>query len=72
MQLAKNLTDGEDRFWNGKRYLLMDRDEKSSTAFRSLLAQSGIESVRLPRRSPHLNSSLERLNRSIEKNVSIG
>jgi hypothetical protein len=65
MQMAKNLTDCEDGFLNGKQYLLMDRDEKFSAAFRSILQQSGVESVRLPPRSPNLNSYLQRFMRSI-------
>ena len=32
-QMAKNLTDAEDGFLNGKRYLLMDRDDKFCPAF---------------------------------------
>ena len=65
MQMAKNLTDCEDGFLNGKQYLLMDGDDKFSAAFRSILEQSGIESVRLPPRSPNVNSHLERFNHSI-------
>lgn len=66
-QNARNLTDQEDGFLNGKQYVLMDRDDKFSAAFRSILEQSGIEPVRLPPRSPNLNSHLERFMRSISE-----
>ena len=36
-QIARNLTDAEDGFLNGKRYLIMDRDNKFSEAFRETL-----------------------------------
>ena len=65
LQVARNLTDCEDGFLNGKRYLLMDRDDKFSEAFRSMLEQSGVEPVLLPPRSPNLNSHIERFMRSI-------
>ena len=59
-QAARELTNYEDGFLNGKRYLVMDRDEKFSAAFREILASSGVKSVRLPPRSPNLNAHLER------------
>jgi putative transposase len=59
-QVAKNLTDAEDGFLQGKRYLIMDRDAKFSTAFRELLQGVGIEPMILPPRSPNLNAHLER------------
>ncbi len=36
-QIARNLTDCEDGFLNGKRYLLMDRDGKFCPAFKDFL-----------------------------------
>ena len=59
-QAARELTNFEDGFLNGKRYLLMDRDAKFSAAFRSTLEQVDVESVILPPRSPNLNSQRER------------
>jgi len=53
--IAKNLTDPLDGFLFGKRYRIMDRDTKSSDVFRKTLADEGVESVRLPPRSPNLN-----------------
>ena len=42
----------------------MDRDAKFSAAFRSILGDARVKSVRLPARSPNLNSHLERFMRS--------
>ena len=64
-RIPKNLTDSEDGFLNCKQYLLMDRDDKFSAAFRSIVEQSGIKPVRLPPRSPNLNAHIERFMRSI-------
>jgi transposase InsO family protein len=66
-QIAKNLTDPFDGFLLGKRYLIMDRDTKFSDAFRKILTDEGIESVRLPPRSPNLNPHLERFMRSVKE-----
>ena len=65
-QIARNLTDCEDGFLNGKRFLIMDRDTKFSDAFRKTLEDEGVESVRLPPRSPNLNPHLERFMRSLK------
>ena len=65
-QIARNLTDCEDGFLNGKRFLIMDRDKKFSEAFRKTLEDEGFECVRLPPRSPNLNPNIERFMRSIK------
>jgi transposase InsO family protein len=59
-QIARNLTDAEDGFLNGKRFLIMDRDAKFCESFRDILRGEGVEPVRLPARSPNLNAHLER------------
>ncbi len=59
-QVAKNLTDCEDGFLQGKRYLLMDRDTKFCASFRDLLEDQQVKPVRLPPRSPNLNAHIER------------
>ena len=64
--IARNLTDAEDGFLLGKRYLLMDRDGKFCPAFRAMLTDADVEPLRLPPRSPNLNSHLERFMRSIK------
>jgi hypothetical protein len=51
-QVARNLTDGTDGFFNRKRYLIHDRDPLCTRDFLDLLADAGIESVKLPQRSP--------------------
>jgi transposase InsO family protein len=60
LQATRNLTDAIDGFLLGKRYLIMDRDPLFMLAFRTMLADSGVESVRLPSRSPNLNAYAER------------
>jgi len=65
-QIAKNLTDSFDGFLLDKRYLIMDRDTNFSDAFRSILEGEGVNSVRLPPRSPNLNPHLERFMRSLK------
>ncbi len=65
-QIARNLTNFEDGFLNGKRYLLMDRDTKFCESFRDFLDDEGIEPVRLPAKSPNLNAHLERFMKSIK------
>ena len=66
-QIARNLTDAEDGFLHGKRYLLMDRDGKFCPAFREILKVDGVEPVLLPPKSPNLNAHLERFHRSIKE-----
>jgi len=65
-QIAKNMTDCEDGFLKGKRYLLMDRDTKFCESFRGLLDDEGVEPVQLPAKSPNLNAHQERFMRSIK------
>ena len=66
-QIARNLTDPFDGFLLGKQYLIMDRDKKFTDAFRKFLEDEGVESVRLPPRSPNLNPHLERFMRSVKE-----
>jgi putative transposase len=65
-QVARNLTDGVDGFLIGKRYLLHDRDPLFTNEFRSVLAAVGVKCLRLPARSPNLNSIAERFVLSIK------
>ena len=65
-QIARNLTDVEDGFLNGKRYLIMDRDAKFCAAFREMLKDEDVRPLRLPPRSPNLNANLERYFRSLK------
>ena len=66
-QVAKILTDSEDGFLQGKRYLIHDRDSLYRTAgFHGILRGSGIEPVKLPVRSPDLNCYAERFVKSVK------
>ena len=65
MQVGRNLTDVVDGFLLGKRFLILDRDPLYTAAFRRLLADVGVEVVRLPARSPNLNAYAERFVRSV-------
>jgi putative transposase len=67
LQVARNVTDAEQGFMGGKRYLLMDRDSKFSEAFRITLEAGGVEPVRLPPRSPNLTPHIERFMRSLKE-----
>ena len=66
-QVARNLTAADQGFLVGKRYILMDRDTKFSEAFRRIVQETGVKPVRLPPRSPNLNSHLERFWRSLRE-----
>ena len=49
------------------RYLLHDRDAKFCQSFRDLIKAEGVHPVRLPARSPNLNSYAERWVRSVKE-----
>jgi len=66
-QIARHVTDGVDGFLKGKRYLIHDRDPLYTREFRTMLADVGIESVKLPPRSPNLNAYAERFVRTIKE-----
>ena len=55
-----NLTDSVDGFLKHTKYLILDRDPLCTRAFREMLNGSGVNVVRLPARSPDLNSYAER------------
>ncbi len=66
MQIARNLSDADEGFLNGSRYLIHDRDPLFTEAFRRVLGSSGVRTVKLPARSPDLNAYAERFVRSIK------
>ena len=66
-QIARNVTDEVDGFFKGKRYLIHDRDPLYTHEFLNMLAYVGIESVKLPPRSPNLNAYAERFVRTIKE-----
>ncbi len=65
-QIARNLTDPEEGFLIGARYLIHDRDPLFTEAFREVLGSSGVQTLKLPARSPDLNAYAERFVRSIK------
>ena len=66
-QIARNLTDPVDGLLTGKRYLIHDRDPLFTGEFLATLKNAGVESVKLPPRSPNLNAHAERFVRSIKE-----
>lgn len=66
-QIARNVTDAVEGLLTGKRYLIHDRDPLFTDAFLSSLKDAGVESVKLPPRSPNLNAHAERFVRSIKE-----
>ena len=66
-QTARHLTDGLGGFLNGSRYLIHDRSPLFTNEFEGILQSAGIQSMRLPPRSPNLNAYAERFVRSIKE-----
>jgi transposase InsO family protein len=66
-QIARNLTDSEDGILIRKRYLIHDRDPLFTTEFLNMIGDAGVQSVKLPPRSPNLNAYAERFVRSIKE-----
>ncbi len=66
-QVARNLSDAEEGFLVPKRYLIHDRNPLFTAEFLGTLAASGVESVKLPPRSPNLNAHAERFVRTIKE-----
>ena len=66
-QIGRNISDAVDGMLHGKRYLIHDRDPLFTSSFLNVLADVGVESVKLPPRSPNLNAYAERFVRSIKE-----
>jgi putative transposase len=66
-QQARNATMEEWGFLRGCRYLLHDRDTKFCASFRELIESGSVKTIRLPARSPNLNSFAERWVRSVKE-----
>jgi transposase InsO family protein len=66
-QVARNLTDSVDGLLAGKRYLIHDRDPLFTDEFLRTLKDAGVQSAKLPPRSPNLNAHAERFVRSIKE-----
>jgi putative transposase len=54
-------------FLAGKKYLIHDRDPLFTTKFASILKAADVEPMKLPPRSPNLNSHAERFVRSAKE-----
>ena len=65
-QIARNLTDAFAGFLTEARYLIHDRDPLFTKEFKEVLQSGGVETVKLPARSPNLNAYAERFVRSIK------
>ncbi len=65
-QTARHLMDSFDGFLRGCRYLFHDRSPVFTEEFELMLQSAGIQSVRLPPRSPNLKAYAERFVRSIK------
>jgi putative transposase len=66
-QQARNLTMEQWGCLRGCRYLLHDRDAKFCESFRELIESGNVKPIRLPARSPNLNSYAERWVRSVKE-----
>ena len=68
-QMARNATLEGEGWLSARniRYLLHDRDTKFCASFRETLAARGVKSLRLPARSPNLNSYAERWVRTVKE-----
>ena len=66
-QQARNVTMKDWGFLAHSRYLLHDRDAKFCQSFRELIKAERVHPLRLPARSPNLNSYAERWVRSVKE-----
>jgi transposase InsO family protein len=65
-QMARNLTDCEDGFLTGRRFLILDRDAIFSPGFKSIVRDSGVEILLTAYQTPNMNAYAERFVRSIK------
>jgi transposase len=66
-QQARNMTMEQWGYLRGCRYLQHDRDAKFCQSFRELIESGSVKPIRLPARSPNLNSYAERWVRSVKE-----
>jgi hypothetical protein len=65
-QIARNVTMADVGFLEKSRYLIHDRDGKFCSKFEETIKAAGVKPVKLPARSPNLNSFAERWVRSVK------
>jgi hypothetical protein len=66
-QIARSATRETWGHLHPCRYVLHDRGTKFCATFRSILADGGVKTIRLPARTPNLNAFAERWVRSIKQ-----
>jgi transposase InsO family protein len=64
-QAALDLVAFDDGFLSGSTHLIINRDGKFTDEFRQILKDNGVNTVRIPPRSPNCNPHAERFVRSI-------
>jgi len=65
-QVARNLTDSEEGFLKGKRFLIRDRDPLFTKAFKEMLKDGGATPVPTAVAAPMMNAHAERFVRAIK------
>ena len=66
-QMARNVTMVDIGFLSDGHYLIHDRDGKYCPAFDRTIEAVGVKPIKLPARSPNLNSHCERWVRSVKE-----
>ena len=66
-QVARNVTMADVGFLCSSRYLIYDRDSKFCESFHRTIEAVGVSPVKLPARSPDLNSFAERWVKSVKE-----
>ena len=66
-QVARNVTMADVGFLSLSRYLIHDRDSKCRESFHRTIETVGVAPVKLPARSPDLNSFAERWVKSVKQ-----
>lgn len=66
MQVGRNVTDCEDGFLNGQKYLIHDCDTLFTDKFKKLMTGSGITTKKTRPHCPNMNAYIERFIQSIE------
>lgn len=65
-QIARNMTDCDQGFLRGKRYLIHDRDPLFTQAFKAIVKASGVTSIPTAVSAPKMNAHAERFVRSVK------
>jgi transposase InsO family protein len=65
-EIARNLTDCEEGFLTGRRFLILDRNAIFSPRFKSIIRDSGVEVLLMAYQAPNMNAYAERFVRSIK------